>query len=95
MTLTLKTESRGPGPSEPPAACVRCRAGSPEDPAQARRAVVGMGYSMALCLGFMVLDTTARSLGVRGILPWPVVAAWLPVIVAGSLVVVFYDTVDS
>lgn len=56
--------------------------------------MVGIGYSLALCMAFLLLDATSRDLGVRGILPWPAVAAWLPVIVAGSLVVVFYDAIE-
>ena len=60
----------------------------------ARNPMVGVGYSMALCLAFMVLDTTCRDLGVRGVIQWPAIAAWLPVIIAGSFVVVFFDSVD-
>ncbi len=59
-----------------------------------RSGLVGLGYSLALCFAFMVLDTTSRSLGVRGLLPYPILAAWMPVIIAGSLVVVFFDTSD-
>lgn len=59
-----------------------------------RNTMAGVGFSMGLCMAFMILNATCRDLGIRGIIPWPVIAAWLPVIVAGSLVVVFFDSVE-
>ncbi len=59
-----------------------------------RSPMVGVGYSMGLCMVFLILNATCRDLGIRGIIPWPVIASWLPVIIAGSLVVVFYDSVE-
>lgn len=52
------------------------------DPA---RRLAGLGASLMACLAYMVLDQAMRSLGNDGTLP-PVLAAWMPVIVLGSLV---------
>ena len=59
-----------------------------------RRGFVGVGAALLLCVGFMLVDATARDLGNHGFLH-PVVAAWLPVILAGSLGVVLLDSVDD
>jgi len=61
------------------------------DPALRMR---GLGMSILSCLGFLMLDAAMLSLGTGGSLP-PVLAAWLPVIVAGSLVVVLYDSEEG
>jgi lipopolysaccharide export system permease protein len=59
-----------------------------------RRGFVGVGAALLLCVGFMLVDATVRDLGNHGFLH-PVVAAWLPVILAGSLGVVLLDSVDD
>lgn len=61
---------------------------------QARGSLVGLGAALLLCVGFMLVDTAVRDLGNHGSLH-PVLAAWLPVILAGSLGVVLLDTVDD
>ena len=61
---------------------------------QPRNNLFGVGISMLLCLGFLIVTATTRDLGNRGFIS-PVLAAWLPVIVAGSLGVVLLDAADS
>jgi LPS export ABC transporter permease LptG len=61
---------------------------------QASRTLVGVGISLLLCMAYLILDVIVRDLGSRGFLS-PVIAAWVPVIVAGSLGVVLFDTLDS
>ncbi len=61
---------------------------------QARGSLVGLGAALLLCVGFMLVDAAVRDLGNHGSLH-PVLAAWLPVILAGSLGVVLLDTVDD
>lgn len=61
------------------------------DPALRMR---GLGLSILSCLGFLMLDAAMLSLGTSDTLP-PVLAAWLPVIVAGSLVVVMHDSEEG
>lgn len=51
------------------------------------RRLAGMGASLGLCLGFMILDAATQELAAEGTLT-PVLAAWLPVILGGSLVAV-------
>ncbi|MEC7583114.1 MAG: LptF/LptG family permease [Planctomycetota bacterium] len=57
------------------------------DPAQRLR---GLGMAILCCLAFLMLDAAMLKLGTSGSLS-PVLAAWLPVIVAGSLVIVLND----
>ncbi|MFT7462664.1 MAG: lipopolysaccharide export system permease protein [Pseudohongiellaceae bacterium] len=57
------------------------------DPAMRMR---GLGLSILSCLGYLILDAAMLEMGTSGALS-PVLAAWLPVIVAGSLVLVLYD----
>ena len=59
-----------------------------------QRGFVGVGAAVLLCVAFMLVDATVRDLGNHGWLH-PVVAAWLPVILAGSLSVVLLDSVDD
>jgi lipopolysaccharide export system permease protein len=54
------------------------------------RRLQGLGASLLACLGFQVLDAAMQQLGAEGTLP-PVLAAWMPVIVAGSLVAVLAE----
>jgi len=61
---------------------------------QPRNNLMGVGISILLCLGFLIITATARDLGNRGFVS-PVLAAWLPVIVAGSLGVVLLDAADN
>lgn len=56
--------------------------------------LLGVGLSILLCLAYLIVDMIARDMGNRGFLS-PVIAAWFPVILAGSLGVVLFDTVDS
>ena len=59
-----------------------------------RGSLGGVGISIMLCLAYLVVDATVRDLGNRGFLE-PVLAAWLPVILAGSLGVVLFEGIDS
>lgn len=61
---------------------------------QARGSLVGLGLALLLCIGFLLVDATVRDFGNRGFLH-PVLAAWLPVILAGSLGVILLDAVDD
>lgn len=61
---------------------------------RARGQLVGLGAALLLCIGFLLVDAAVRDLGNHGSLH-PVLAAWLPVILAGSLGVVLLDTVDE
>jgi lipopolysaccharide export system permease protein len=61
---------------------------------KARQNLFGVGISIMLCLLFLIVDATVRDLGARGFLP-PVLAAWLPVIVAGSVCVVLWDGLET
>ncbi len=54
----------------------------------------GVGVSILICFAYLLVDVTARDFGMRGFLA-PVLAAWLPVILAGSLGVVLFDTVET
>jgi lipopolysaccharide export LptBFGC system permease protein LptF len=56
--------------------------------------LVGLGAALLLCVAFMLVDAAVRDLGNGGFLH-PVMAAWLPVILAGSLGVVLFDSVDE
>jgi lipopolysaccharide export system permease protein len=60
----------------------------------ARGSLVGLGAALLLCIAYMLVDTTVRDLGTHGFLN-PVLAAWLPVILAGSLGVVLFDSLDE
>ncbi|GJM21797.1 MAG: LPS export ABC transporter permease LptG [Planctomycetota bacterium] len=51
----------------------------------------GLAAAIGICLGFMLLDALVLDRGKRGFLQ-PVLAAWLPVIVAGSLAIVLFDS---
>jgi lipopolysaccharide export system permease protein len=61
---------------------------------QPRSNMLGLGISILMCLVFLIGDATMRDLGARGFLS-PVLAAWLPVIVAGSLSVVLFDSMET
>ena len=61
------------------------------DPASRLR---GLGIAIMICLGLKILDATVWDLGSRGFLQ-PVLAAWIPVIVSGSLVTVLFDSLDK
>lgn len=54
----------------------------------------GLGLAVLSSLAFFVLDTGARQMGTDGQLQ-PVVAAWLPVILLGSVIVVMHDTAEG
>lgn len=56
--------------------------------------LIGMGIALLLCLGYLAVDIIVRDLGLHGFLS-PVIAAWLPVILAGSLSVVLFDTLET
>lgn len=60
----------------------------------ARGSLIGLGAALLLCIAYLLVDTTARNLGTHGFLN-PVLAAWLPVILAGSLGVVLFDGLDE
>lgn len=60
---------------------------------ESRSVVLGVALSFGLCLGFLVLDMAMRDLGSRGFLP-PTLAAWLPVVLAGSFGVVLLDAME-
>jgi lipopolysaccharide export system permease protein len=53
-----------------------------------------MVLALAVCGGYLVSDLVAQKLGSRGTLH-PVVAAWLPTVLFGSLGLVLYDAVHS
>jgi lipopolysaccharide export system permease protein len=61
---------------------------------RARSNLLGVGLSILLCLAYLIVDLVARDMGNRGFLS-PVIAAWFPVILAGSLGVVLFDSVDA
>jgi len=61
---------------------------------QARNNLFGVGISILLCMLFLIVDAMVRDLGSRGFLA-PVLAAWLPVIVAGSGCVVLWDGLET
>lgn len=61
------------------------------DPALRMR---GMGMAILSCMVFLMLDAAMLKLGASGSLS-AVVAAWIPVIVAGSLVFVLSDTEEA
>jgi lipopolysaccharide export system permease protein len=61
---------------------------------RARSNLLGVGLSILLCLAYLIVDMVARDMGNRGFLS-PVIAAWFPVILAGSLGLVLFDTVDA
>jgi lipopolysaccharide export system permease protein len=54
----------------------------------------GLGVAVLSSLAFFILDTGARQMGTDGQLQ-PVVAAWLPVILLGSVIVVMQDTAEG
>jgi lipopolysaccharide export system permease protein len=56
--------------------------------------LIGLGLALLLCLGYLTVDVIVRDLGSRGFLS-PVIAAWFPVILAGSLSVVLFDTLET
>ena len=56
--------------------------------------LIGLGIALLLCAAYLTVDVIVRDLGLGGFLP-PVIAAWLPVIVAGSLSVVLFDTLET
>jgi len=58
------------------------------------RRMRGLGISILICMGFLIMDASLRDFGSRGFVQ-PVLAAWLPVIVAGSLATVLFDSMDS
>ncbi len=55
---------------------------------------VGPAISFGICVVFMLVDVNLRLLGVDGVIS-PVLAAWLPVVVAGSLAFVLMDAVEA
>jgi lipopolysaccharide export system permease protein len=61
---------------------------------EADRRLKGLGISILMCLGFLIADASLRDIGSRGDMQ-PVLAAWLPVIVAGSLATVLFDAMDG
>lgn len=61
---------------------------------EASRRTRGLGIAIGCCMAFLILDASLRDLGSRGIIQ-PVLAAWLPVIVAGSLATVLHDSLES
>jgi lipopolysaccharide export LptBFGC system permease protein LptF len=61
---------------------------------EAERRTKGLGIAIAFCMGFLLLDASLRDFGGRGFIQ-PVLAAWLPVIVAGSLATVLFDSLES
>lgn len=58
-----------------------------DDPA---RRLVGLGLSILICLGYLLLDAAMLEMGGGGSLT-PVLAAWLPVVVAASALMVMKD----
>jgi lipopolysaccharide export system permease protein len=54
----------------------------------------GLGISILMCLAFLIADATLRDFGSRGFMQ-PVLAAWVPVIVAGSLATVLFASMDT
>jgi lipopolysaccharide export LptBFGC system permease protein LptF len=59
-----------------------------------RGSLVGLGIALLLCLGYLTVDVIVREMGSKGFLS-PVIASWLPVILAGSLGVVLFDTLET
>ena len=59
-----------------------------------RGTLVGLGLALLLCMAYLTVDVVVRDLGLRGFMP-PVIAAWLPVILAGSLSVILFDTLEA
>jgi len=55
---------------------------------------MGPAISFGICVVFMLVDVNLRMLGRDGVIS-PVLAAWLPVVVAGSLAFVLMDAVES
>ncbi len=60
----------------------------------ASRRIRGLGVAILMCLGFLMLDAFLRDFGSRGVVQ-PVLAAWLPVIIAGSLATVLFDSLET
>lgn len=52
--------------------------------------LAGLGFSIVACLGYLLLDAAMLELGSGGSTS-PVIAAWLPVVVAGSALTVMKD----
>ena len=59
-----------------------------------RGTLIGMGIALLLCIAYLTVDVIVRDMGLAGFMP-PVIAAWLPVILAGSLSVVLFDTLET
>jgi len=53
-----------------------------------------LASAFALCVGYFATDFVCRNLGLQGTLDAPI-AAWLPVLVFGSLGIVLYDGMRS
>jgi lipopolysaccharide export LptBFGC system permease protein LptF len=51
--------------------------------------------SMALCGGYMLLDLTCQKLGQQQGMLHPIVAAWTPAILFGSLGIVMFSSTRS
>ncbi|HEV8113330.1 MAG TPA: LptF/LptG family permease [Planctomycetota bacterium] len=59
-----------------------------------RRGVSGMAAGIVLCVFYFAADFVLRNMGLQGTLD-PLMAAWLPVLVFGSLGLVLYDSMQS
>jgi len=55
-----------------------------------RNLFVGVGMALAVCAAYFFADTLFQDLGNRAVLP-PVVAAWLPILIFGSLTIAIRD----
>jgi lipopolysaccharide export LptBFGC system permease protein LptF len=58
------------------------------------RATVGISIGALLCVFYFAADFVLRNLGLQGSLD-PLLAAWLPVLLFGSLGLVMYDSMKS
>jgi lipopolysaccharide export system permease protein len=55
---------------------------------------VGLAASVVLCISYFSTDFVLRNMGLEGSLD-PLLAAWLPILVFGSLGLVLYDSMQS
>ena len=58
------------------------------------RAGIGLAASVVLCVSYFSADFVLRNMGLQGSLD-PLLAAWLPILVFGSLGLVLYDSMQS
>ena len=59
-----------------------------------RRSALGLAGGVLLCVFYFATDFVLRNMGIQGTLD-PLLAAWLPVLLFGSLGLVLYDSMQS